>query len=245
VLAFLLFVNWNLPSDNFKVLYSMMIYVCWDVLYSFQDASLWGMTAAISPLSAQRTRATQWADIGAFLGGLLPGLLLPMLSSKEWLGMTQQQVFQLFALVMCLGGGFQSMFALGATERVRSQPGEGTSVWRNLGALKHNYILLLFLVSEILRACGPNVGDEYIFQQLMYPVGGKTIPASVVITVIGIVLGLPGASMKFFATKNRRPCGRDETCATHRLRHRHSCACAGLFYRHPDPAPTDSCVCPQ
>jgi len=36
-----------------RVFYCVAIYVMWDILYSFQDAALWSMTAAIHPASAQ------------------------------------------------------------------------------------------------------------------------------------------------------------------------------------------------
>jgi len=216
VLAFLLFVNWNLPSYALRVLYCTVIYVLWDIFYSFQDAALWGMTAAIHPGSGQRARATQWADIGAFLGGLLPGLTMPMLSGSGAFGMTQQQIYLLFAVFMCLGGGFQSLFALGMTERVRSLPslvnpdenarekGQNQNfraIWQNISCLRHNYILLLFLASEVLRSCTPNVADIYIFQQMTYQVGSRAVAAPVVIMIVTIFTGMPGSFLKFFATK--------------------------------------------
>jgi len=206
VLAFLLFVDWNLASAGMRVFYCVAIYVAWDILYSFQDAALWGMTAAIHPTSAQRRRATQWADIGAFLGGLLPGLLMPMLSGDGAFGLTQRQVYLLFAAVLCLGGGFLVMPALGMTERVRSEPSDAyatklRSMAHNIGSLRHNYVLLLFLASEILKQCAPNVSDIYIFQQMNYNVGDKVIPATVLVTVLVALSGLPGSATKFWATK--------------------------------------------
>ncbi|MCL1951687.1 MAG: MFS transporter [Oscillospiraceae bacterium] len=201
VLAFLLFLNWSLPTQGMKVLYCVVVYVLWDVLYSFQDASLWGMTAAISPLSSQRARATQWADIGAMLGGLLPGLLTPMLSGDGAFGLSQQQWYLIFAAAMCLGGGTLAMASLGTVERVRSLPGEEKSVWKNIGALRYNYVLLLFLASEVLKSCAPNVNDMYIYQQMSYRVADKVIPATVLVTVLGALTGLPGTAAKFFATK--------------------------------------------
>ena len=201
VMAFLLFVNWGFSSPALRVAYCVAVYVIWDILYSFQDASLWGMTAAISPLSAQRARATQWADIGTFLGGLLPGLLMPMLSDGGAFGLTQQTVYLLFAAVLCLGGGSLVMAALGTTERVRSLPREETSVWKNIGALRYNYVLLLFLASEILHKSVPNVEEIYIYQQLTYRIGGKAVAAGVVVTIFGALAGLPGSAIKFAATK--------------------------------------------
>jgi len=216
VLAFMLFINWNVPSTGLMVLYCTVVYVMWDILYSFQDAALWGMTAAISNNSAQRARATQWADIGTLLGGLLPGLLLPMLGGGGAFGLNQQQVYLLFATFMCLGGGFLTMASLGTKERARALSAEIWSAEKNAGeskapkeqsffksisVLRHNYVLLLFLASELLKKCSPRVTDVYIFQQLTYQIGGKIVSAAVLVPILVVITGLPGTAMKFFATK--------------------------------------------
>jgi len=200
VLSFLLFIKWDFGM-NATIFYATAIYILWDVFFSFQDTAMWGMTAAISPLSAQRARAVQWGDNGGFLGSLLPGLILPMLTGNGAFGLSQRQVYFLFATALCLTGGFQALLALKAKERVRSLPGEEASLFRNLGALRHNHILLLFLASELLRACCPIVTDPYIFQQLHIDVFGKPVPATVLVTAFTMVSGLPGTAMKFFATK--------------------------------------------
>ena len=221
VLSFLLFINWNFTGINMTIFYATAIYILWDIFFSFQDTAMWGMTAAISPLSSQRARAIQWGDNGGFLGTLLPGLILPMLSGNGAFGLNQRQVYFMFAVVLCLAGGFQALLALKAKERVRSvtteklsadrlsvdnQPSKlkiaASSLFRSIGALRHNHILLLFLLSELLRACCPIVTDPYMFQQLTYQTGsGKVIPATVLVTVFTMVSGLPGTAMKFFATK--------------------------------------------
>ena len=62
-------------------------------------------------------------------------------------------------------------------------------------------MLLLFLASEILKQCAPNVSDIYIFQQMNYQVGSKVIPATVLVTILGALSGMPGSIIKFWATK--------------------------------------------
>ncbi|MDR3344174.1 MAG: MFS transporter [Oscillospiraceae bacterium] len=201
VLAFLLFCNWSFESTGAKVGYCVTIYVLWDCLYSFQDASLWGLTAMISPNSGQRARAVQWADIGAFIGGLLPGLLLGVLSGDRPFGMSQQQIYLIFAGVLCLGGGFLSMTATAVKERVPAPPSHDVELIKNIGVIKHNYILLLFIASEMLNVLCPRVEDIYMFQQLEYPVFGKMMSAGSLVLILSIVTGLPGTAMKPFATK--------------------------------------------
>jgi len=209
IIAFLMFVNWNL-SAGMTVAYAAMIYIMWDILYSFRDAAIWGMTATISPHSDQRARSSQYADIGAMLGGLLPSLTMPMLSGGGVFGLNQQQVYFIFAVVLCLGGGFMSMFAVGMNERVRSQPpakAKGDRMhavrefFRNISYLRHNHIILLLLASEVFAALSPQVSDIYIYQQLSYQVGGREISAALLVTIFGAATMLPGAALKFFATK--------------------------------------------
>jgi len=210
ILAFFLFINWNIATPAQTVIYCTVVYLLWDIIYSFQDIALWGITATISPNSGQRARATQWADIGAFLSILMTGTLTPMLSGDGAFGFTQQQIYFAFSLVLCLGGGFQSMFAVLTTERVRSLPEEVVtadgrkkkkSIFSGISVLRHNHVLLLFLLSEMLRNCTPYVNEMYIFQQMSFPFMGKDIPAPLLLTIMGALTGIPGSAMKFFATK--------------------------------------------
>jgi len=209
VLAFLLFVNWNLPA-GLAAAYCAAVYVLWDILYSFRDAAIWGMTAAVSPRSDQRARASQYADIGSMLGGILPALTMPMLSGGGAFGLNQQQVYLLFAVVLCLGGGFQSLFAMKMDERVRSAPSSAEKgnakqaareFFLNISYLRHNHIVLLLLASEVLSALSPRVTDIYIYQQMEYQVGGRVISAGLLVLIFSAVTQLPGGVLKFFAIK--------------------------------------------
>ncbi|MDR0884259.1 MAG: MFS transporter [Oscillospiraceae bacterium] len=200
VLAFLLFVNWGFASETSRIVYCVGIYLLWDGLYSFQDASQWGLVAMISPKSSERARATQWADIGAFLGGLIPGLLLPMLGGGGAFGLSRQTIYIVFAAFLCLGGGFQGLFATKVTERIDAPVSEA-SFFKRIGILRHNYILILFLVSELLNSVAPNIQDIYMFQQMQYTVFGKVWQAATLVTIFTAVTGLPGSAAKFFTTK--------------------------------------------
>jgi len=203
VLSFLLFVSWPLSGTAAKVVCYTAIYLLWDIFFSFQSTSLMGMTAAISPHSAQRARAVQWMEIGGLIGSLLPDLLLPTLSGNGVFGFTQKQIYFVFALVLCLGGGLLAMTSAGVTERVRAIDGGGAkpNVFQSLGVLRHNHILLLFLAADVLRCASPFLNEIFMFQQMTYRLGSKTIPAPVLVPVLSALAGLPGASMKFIATK--------------------------------------------
>jgi GPH family glycoside/pentoside/hexuronide:cation symporter/probable glucitol transport protein GutA len=203
--AFQLFVNWNLPGTALRVAYCVVFYLAWDILYSFLNTSLLGLTAAISPHSAQRVRAVQWLDIGVLIGSFFPELLNPFLSGTRGngsFGLSQQRIYLLFSAVMCLGGGFLFLSATGARERVTAMRGAPKNPFALIfGALRHNHILLLFMVVDLVRAASPYVSEPYVFQQVFYKVGDKTVPAAALMTVLMILAGLPGASLKLVAAK--------------------------------------------
>ena len=207
--SFLMFVNWGF-SGGLVIAYCVMMYLLWDIAYSFQDAALWGMTVAIHPDSRQSARTMQWADIGSFLGGLLPSLTLPMLGSGAF-GLTQQQTYFLFGLFLCLGGGIQALFSLNMTERVRSLPetdakDRTTNSLRALGEnivrLRFNHILLLFFAVRMLESIVPNASDIFLLQHMEnYNWMGWNVHPSVLWTIFVAVTGFPGAALKPFALK--------------------------------------------
>jgi Na+/melibiose symporter-like transporter len=204
VLALLLFVNWGFESQSAKILYSIIVYVLWDCLYSFQDAAQWGLTAIISPDSRQRARATQWADIGAFLGGLLPGLLLGVLSGDGkgnfLMGMSQAQIYFAAAALFCLSGGAQMLLATRVKERVPAPPPQ-EDFFKNISVLRHNYVLIAFVICDVLNVLTPRISDLYMYQQQTYTVFGKEITAAWLVIILSTFTGLPGTAAKFFTTK--------------------------------------------
>jgi len=202
VLSFLLFINWNFQSAALKIIYCVAIYLIWDALHSFVNTSLLGMTAAISPFSSQRARAVQWMDIGVMIGFFMPELLLPMLSDGGAFGMTQQRVYIIFAVILCLGGGALMLAATGLKERVVSVNKSKSNPFAMIfNVLKHNHILMLFLVMDMIRAASPNVTHIFVFQQVSYTWGDRVIPAPVLVTLFTVLAGLPGAALKLVAVK--------------------------------------------
>jgi len=207
VMALLLFVNWSFQSVGLKALYCILVYLIWDTLNSFLTTSLSGVSAAISPHSLQRARAVQWQDIGLTIGSFFPELLLPMLSvnqdtGKAAFGMSQQQIYLLFGFIMCFAGGLLYLSATSVTERVRNiNSSTEKNPFKKFAVLRHNHILLLFVLFDIVRASAPFISEGFVYQQVSYPWFGGTIKAGTLVTVLMILAGLPGMGLKFVATK--------------------------------------------
>ena len=214
IFSFLLFTNVGLPPA-LALIYTVAMFLMWDVAYSLHDAALWGMTAAIHPNSRQSARTVQWADIGVFLGGLLPGLTLPMLGGGGAFGLNQQQVYFIFALFLCLGGGFMTLFALQMKERVRSVPAPKVAgqtnakqalrgILSNVSRLRYNHVLLLFFAVRMFESITPNVSDMFMYQDMArytnVPLVGEIHPTAMLM-IFTIVFGFPGAALKPFALK--------------------------------------------
>jgi len=202
LLSFLLFVNWNFQNTALKIAYCVAIYLIWDTLHSFLNTSLMGMTAAISPFSSQRARTAQWMDIGQMIGFFMPELLMPMLSDGGAFGMTQQRVYLIFAVILCLGGGFLMLSATGLKERVTAIQGSRSNPFKMIfNVLRHNHILLLLLLMDLIRCASPNINMIYVFQQVNYQWGGRVISGAALVTILTVLAGLPGAALKLVAVK--------------------------------------------
>ena len=201
VFAFFMFVNWGYANTNQALLYSTIVYLLWDSVYSFQDSAIWGLTAIISPRSSEKARSVQWAEVGVTLGGLIPGLLGAFFSGDGLGPFNQQQIYLAFAVILCLGGGFISLFACRVRERIPNPP-KTESVFKGIIDLRHNYILWLFILSDVLSNLSPRMSDVFLYQSYHdYHIGSWTLPAGLTVTIVGAVMGIPDMAMKFFANK--------------------------------------------
>jgi len=200
--AVMLFVNWGFTNPTARIVYCIAMFLLWDILHSFMNTSLLGLTAAISPQSSQRARTAQWVDFGNMSGSYFPELLLPMLSGSGAFGMSQQNIYLMFALILCGGGSALFFMATKVKERIRVT-GQGTgNIFQSFSVLRHNYILLLFVLVDLVRACSPTVSEVFVYQQVSYPLkNGGSIPAPALVAIFMVLAGLPATSVKLFATK--------------------------------------------
>lgn len=73
LLVFLMFVDFGFKETQ-TIAFVLALYILFDIFYSLQDISIWGIAAMSSPDSNERRRVIQWITISAGLGGTVAGL---------------------------------------------------------------------------------------------------------------------------------------------------------------------------
>lgn len=206
--SMLIFFNFGFASKTAALAYVFIFYLIWDILYSFHDLALYGMTSVMSPHSTERGRIVQWITIAGGTGFILPGFLLqPAIDNSARLGLTQSQVFAVFGVLCGLGGGLLTFFAYAARERTPSPPPEG-SLRESLHLVKENRIMLLLILANILNSLSITVPPQYFFKYMVeVEIFGRTVKGLTMMSVSQVLLGIPTAGAMFFATKAAKKLG--------------------------------------
>lgn len=201
ILSLLMFINPNFKTDLLKVAYIFVIYLLWDILYTFQDIAQWGMTSLISPFSEERTKVVQWARIGGTVGGWLPGLLPLIISFKDTLGISEATIFAICGVVIGLGGMSISLLTYSAKERIRTKKPKD-KVSKSFSHLFKNKMVILLLIASLLSSITFFIPPIYFFK---YKVGltlfGIKLDGLKVMMIYTILVGLPGTLAMLFANK--------------------------------------------
>lgn len=199
VFSALMFIDWGL-SETAAIVYLIVVYLIWDTLYSFQDVGLWGMVAMASPHSSEHLRMAQWAQIGAGAGSTLMGLFPLILGAREKFGITESQLFMIAGLVCGLGGQLISWVAVGVKERVENKPQED-SLLEGILMVRHNKILLIMAVAQILGALSPVIPGIYFFKYGVDTVkfGSVSMNGETLMFWFGLASGFPYAFAMFLA----------------------------------------------
>ncbi len=205
ILGFAMFLNIGGFSDFAKLAYIFAIYFVWDIIYSFQDVALWGMVSVCSPSSDERSRAAKWAGIGAGAGSSMLIFFQMLRDMMLGTGMSDSNVFLLFAGVFALAGQLISMTAYKMPERVKSgTPKE--SLMKTLSYLKYNRTLIFISVARILGNLNFKVQNAYFFESSANGIFGEMSGKSLE-TVFSIASGVGSIVAVFFATQLARKCG--------------------------------------
>ncbi len=187
----------------------LIIYLVYDMTFTVQDISMWGMTAVMSPHSEERSRLSQWGRIGATVGSWLPGLISVFISIANKLQISEKIVFAVLGIVLGFGGMMLSMLSARSKERVLSVPEKGAAGFKdNLGDLFKNKMVMLILLGSILSGFSISIPQVYFFKyKISLEVFGMTIDGMTASFIFGIVWGLPGTLAMLIAPQFAKKVG--------------------------------------
>ena len=140
-----------------RVAYFVIMYICWDLAYTVQDVSMWGITAMVSPNSEERDRFVQWArTIGSISYGafstVIP-MVLEMIANAK--GVSMAFVTLVFAIIFGLGGAMMSFRSAKAQERIHVNLNDRQeSLWESFSLLFKNKMMLLVTLANLCGALG-------------------------------------------------------------------------------------------
>ena len=204
VLTALMFFDFGF-SEGQTVAFIVVVYLLYDIVYSYQDVALWGMLPLSSPNSDERGRVSQWATIGAGAGSTIASLFPQVRQSIVDLGIASEKTaYFIGAVGFGFGGMLVSMLAYRMREKVvYTHPDEKNGVLKNLAALRYNRTLLIICLARFVACFSLTLPWEYFFetQGVSYTVFGMEFSGATVQLLYSFIPGIPGAFAMLFATK--------------------------------------------
>ncbi|HIT53146.1 MAG TPA: MFS transporter [Candidatus Fimivicinus intestinavium] len=202
ILSALLFCNFGLGETG-SIAVFLCIYLVWDLTYSFQDTALWGTMSLISPHSEERGRVSQWLNIGVGAGGGIVGIISLLMGIGEKEGISLSTQFLCYGLVFGFGGELLSSLAAKTKERVEYVKEKRLqSFWQDLADLRHNKILILLLLAQVVSFFDGAIPQIYFFEYCTsYQIGSIEINGQTAQFLYGLLINIFGALSMFFATK--------------------------------------------
>lgn len=212
VFTVLLFLVFSTREDLLwlRVSYFVIMYICWDLVYTVQDVSVWGITASVSPNSNERDRFVQWArTIGSIVyGGFSVGIpmVLEMIANSK--GVSMSLITLVFAFIFGLGGAMLSYRCYHVQERIHVNKAEQQgSLTESFLLLFKNKMLLLVTLANLCGALGFGANLVTYFFKYEIPadfVGGGIIGALGLTTIYYAVTALPGFIGMMLADKLKK-----------------------------------------
>lgn len=192
IFTVLLFLVFSTAEDLLwlRVSYFVIIYICWDLVYTVQDVAVWGITAMASPNSNERDRFVQWSrTIGSAVFGVLSTVIpmvLEMIANAK--GFSMALVTLVFAVIFGLGGAMISYRCAKVQERVLVNKTERqATLGESFSLLFKNKMLLLVTLANLFGALG--FGSSLVTYFFKYEIPADFLGNSGIMSIIG-ALGL-------------------------------------------------------
>ncbi len=215
VFTVLIFLVFSTEEDMLwlRVAYFVIMYIAWDITYTLQDVSIWGITAAVSPDSNERDNFVKWArTVGSCIYGVF-SMGIPMII--EMVANTSKKSMSLitlvFAVIFGLGGAMISARTYKAQERIRVVPEKQQgSLLESFSLLFKNKMLMLVTLSNLLGAFG--FGSQLMTYFFKYKIPADFLGADSIIGALGLttiyfaITSGPGFIGMIFADKIKKMC---------------------------------------
>ena len=211
ICTILMFIRPGIIADKLFLqgAFILIIYLIYDMAFTVQDVSMWGMTAVMSPVSEERGRLSQWGRIGGTIGSWLPGLISVFISFANAVNLPESVLFGVLGAVFGFGGMLVSTCSARAKERVLSVPEKGAAGFRdNLGDLFKNRTVMMVLLGSILSGLSLGIPQVYFFKyKVSLDLFGFTVDGMTSSFIFGIVSGLPGTLAMLIAPQLAKKVG--------------------------------------
>lgn len=215
VFTVLMFIVFSTDKDLLwlRVAYFMIMYICWDLAYTFQDVSMWGITACVSPDSNERDRFVQWArTVGSCVFAVgSAGIPMALEMVAKSLGRSIAFMTVVFAIIFGLGGAMMAIRCKEAQERIHPIPEKKQqTLWESFKIVFSNRMLMLVTLSNLLGAVG--FGGSMVVYFFKYEIPADFLGENSIIgalgltTIYGIITSVPGMLGMVFADKLKKWC---------------------------------------
>ena len=143
IITILMFTDFGFNQSQ-TIFFVLIMYILFDVFYSFQDIAIWGMASLSSPNSIERARVTQWISIGAGAGStvasIFPSVREILVSNNI---ATEKQAYFFGSVLFGFGGMLVAMLAYRMKEKVAYEPPEKVDIIKSIVDVSDNKTLLL------------------------------------------------------------------------------------------------------
>ncbi len=181
----------GVDNVGIKIAYMCITYFIWEILYTIGDIPFWGLSAAISPNPADRSKVITSARFISSIVGGLPGIVVPVcidLCRSGKIPLDMEGVFLVLGIIAgTVGMGLFSLAGIFTKERVM-QTNDEPKLLDCFKFLIKNKPLLLLVTASVLGTVG-GIADTFSQYFYTFSLGSASLM---------LVAGIPGTVVGFF-----------------------------------------------
>ncbi|MFU8786666.1 MAG: MFS transporter [Candidatus Izemoplasmataceae bacterium] len=189
ILTILIFTSFD-ASMTVKLIYIYVTYILWGMIYTIGDVPYWGLSAAMSNDSIERTKLISFTRIMTMIGTGLVIVGAPLLI--EYFGKDDRaRGYFLTAVVISVIGAILFFLAFFNTQERTSISADKITLKDNIGLIKQNKPLLLILFASLLgfmrfsaQVAGPFFAEYNLLDLGMFSILGAVLIVSMIVAMM-------------------------------------------------------------